>query len=125
MDDNLSGQATERSQFKALWDFVFLSGGETIGKVAGFVAFAYLARTLDSDSYGAAELAMAMLAIFGLIVNFGFGPIGGNITGNYTEILIADGVIRKARPDLTLDLCGIAKGFALDRMVEALDGLGL
>jgi O-antigen/teichoic acid export membrane protein len=76
MDDNLSSQSTERSQFKALWDFVFLSGGETIGKVAGFVAFAYLARTLDSDSYGAAELAMAMLAIFGLIVNFGFGPIG-------------------------------------------------
>ena len=76
MTSNPSDQAAEKTRFKALWDFVFLSSGESLGKVAGFLAFAYLARTLDSASYGAVELAVAMLAIFGLFVDFGFGQIG-------------------------------------------------
>jgi FAD:protein FMN transferase len=32
--------------------------------------------------------------------------------------------VRKAQPDLTLDMCGIAKGHALDRMVDAIEALG-
>lgn len=60
-----------------------------------------------------------------LVGRFGFGPIGGDIVGSYTDISTEDGSIRKARPDLTLDLCGIAKGFALDLMVDALHGHGL
>jgi PST family polysaccharide transporter len=76
MVDSRNKRVPEKSQFKAFWDFVFLSGGETIGKLAGFLAFAYLARTLSSESYGSVELAVALLSIFGLFVNFGFGPIG-------------------------------------------------
>lgn len=64
------------SKFKALWDFIFLSGGEMIGKIAGLVAFAYLARTLGPKAYGSVEVALALLSILTLLVQFGFGPIG-------------------------------------------------
>lgn len=37
----------------------------------------------------------------------------------------AAGTIAKARPGAVLDLCGIAKGFALDRVAEALGALGV
>lgn len=64
------------SKFKALWDFVFLSGGEMIGKIAGLIAFAYLARALDPTAYGSLEAALALLGIFTLFVEFGFGATG-------------------------------------------------
>lgn len=64
------------SKFKALWDFIFLSGGEMIGKIAGLVAFAYLARTLGPTAYGSVEVTLALLSILTLLVQFGFGPIG-------------------------------------------------
>lgn len=71
-----TGASADRSRFRALWDFVFLSGGETIGKIGGFVAFAYLARVLSPESFGAIEVSLALLASFGLFVDFGFGPLG-------------------------------------------------
>jgi O-antigen/teichoic acid export membrane protein len=64
------------SKFKALWDFIFLSGGEMIGKVAGLLAFAYLARALNPGAYGSLEAALALLGIFALFVEFGFGATG-------------------------------------------------
>jgi thiamine biosynthesis lipoprotein ApbE len=33
--------------------------------------------------------------------------------------------LRKRVPGLTLDLCGIAKGYALDRIIEALPAVGV
>lgn len=64
------------SKIKALWDFVYLSGGELIGKIAGLLAFAYLARKLDPAAYGSLEAAFALLGIFTLFVEFGFGATG-------------------------------------------------
>lgn len=64
------------SRFKAFWDFISLSGGEVISKIAGFLAFAYLARTLDPAAYGAVEVAAALLSFFLLLIDFGYGPIG-------------------------------------------------
>jgi len=64
------------AKFKALKDFVLLSGGEAISKVIGFVAFAYLARVVSPEAYGAIELAAAMLIFFSLLVDLGYGPIG-------------------------------------------------
>jgi thiamine biosynthesis lipoprotein len=58
-----------------------------------------------------------------LVHRFGFGPITGGTGGSYADIAIRQGAIRKHRPDLTLDLCSIAKGYALDRMANALDAL--
>ncbi len=63
-------------RFRLLRDLAALSGGELVGKVAGFLAFAYLARTLPPASYGSVELAAALALFFTLVVDFGFGPIG-------------------------------------------------
>jgi thiamine biosynthesis lipoprotein len=59
-----------------------------------------------------------------LVNRYGFGPIRGEAGGNLSDIEIGDGTIRKARPEVTLDLCGIAKGYALDRIATALTMLG-
>jgi len=64
------------SKFKAFWDFIFLSSGEMIGKIAGLLAFAYLARVLNPMAYGSVEVALALLGILTLFVEFGFGAIG-------------------------------------------------
>jgi thiamine biosynthesis lipoprotein len=58
-----------------------------------------------------------------IVARYGFGPITGGPGGTNLLALEGDG-LRKARPDLTLDLCGIAKGHTLDRAVAALDALG-
>ena len=47
---------------------------------------------------------------------YGFGPIGGKRTGDFNGIATNGDIISKADPELTLDLCGIAKGFALGRV---------
>ncbi len=60
-----------------------------------------------------------------LVHRYGFGPIEGGFGGGYGEVEFAEQRVRKARPDLTLDLCGAAKGYALDEMASALEGLGL
>jgi FAD:protein FMN transferase len=55
---------------------------------------------------------------------FGFGPITGKRGGSHAGIELIEGGLRKAEAGLTLDLCGIAKGYALDAMVRALANLG-
>jgi thiamine biosynthesis lipoprotein len=59
-----------------------------------------------------------------LVRRYGFGPIAGPGAGNPAGLHTRPDAIRKAAPDLTIDLCGIAKGYALDRMVAALTTLG-
>ena len=60
-----------------------------------------------------------------LVHRYGFGPIEGGFDGGYDGVELAGRRIRKARPELTIDLCGAAKGYALDEMASALEGLGL
>lgn len=60
-----------------------------------------------------------------LVHRFGFGPVEGGFGGGYGDLEFTERGLRKARPDLTLDLCGAAKGYALDEMARALKGLGL
>lgn len=59
-----------------------------------------------------------------LVARFGFGPIQGAV-GRFDDIVVAPGAIRKQVPGLTLDLCGIAKGYALDRVVASLFQAGV
>lgn len=59
-----------------------------------------------------------------VVSRFGFGPIQGG-TGAFSQIEVTSDTLRKAIPDLTLDLCGIAKGYALDRIAEALERSGV
>jgi thiamine biosynthesis lipoprotein len=57
-----------------------------------------------------------------IVGRYGFGPISGLSTGSYLDIAAREDTVKKFEPNLTLDLCGIAKGHALDRMAAALDG---
>ena len=61
----------------------------------------------------------------GLVGQYGFGPIRQRSRGNISDISVGDGMIKKAHGSITLDLCGIAKGFALDRMVQVLEQQGI
>lgn len=54
-----------------------------------------------------------------LVARFGFGPIAGQ-PGRIEDIAITGTSLRKGTPGLTLDLCGIAKGYALDRLTQDL-----
>lgn len=60
-----------------------------------------------------------------LVGRYGFGPIMEGEPGSPEEILVGEGAVRKARPGLSLDLCGIAKGHALDSMAAACIELGV
>ena len=50
-----------------------------------------------------------------LVARWGFGPIGTGGAPDWRGISLCPQGLVKARADLTLDLCGIAKGWALDR----------
>lgn len=58
-----------------------------------------------------------------LVHRFGFGPISGG-AGPFGHIEVDRARMRKQARALTLDLCGIAKGYALDRISNALQGTG-
>ena len=59
-----------------------------------------------------------------LVSRFGFGPIKGD-TGLFRGIEITVDALRKQSPGLTLDLCGIAKGHALDRIADLMVKAGV
>jgi thiamine biosynthesis lipoprotein len=54
-----------------------------------------------------------------IVSRFGFGPIKGQ-TGRYDQIQLGKNRIRKTDANLTLDLCGSAKGYAVDQIARAL-----
>ena len=61
----------------------------------------------------------------GPVVNrFGFGPIHGT-QSRPEKLSVSSSGLRKQTPGLTLDLCGIAKGYALDRIIDGLPSVGV
>ena len=61
---------------KFLSDLAALASGQFAAKVVGFVAFAYLARALEPQGYGAVEYVVGLSVFFAMIVDAGLGPIG-------------------------------------------------
>lgn len=59
-----------------LRDLMSLLLAQVVVKVVGFVAFAYLARTLPQQSYGAIEVLISLTGLALLLVDFGLGRIG-------------------------------------------------
>ncbi len=59
-----------------------------------------------------------------VVARYGFGPIKGK-AGSWREIEVDGDRIRKKRAELTLDFCGIAKGYALDLIARALAESGI
>ncbi|QCO55229.1 FAD:protein FMN transferase [Pseudorhodobacter turbinis] len=55
-----------------------------------------------------------------LVAQWGFGRISGADVGHWQGLDVTGDSLRKDVPELTLDLCGIAKGYALDRMAAML-----
>jgi thiamine biosynthesis lipoprotein len=60
-----------------------------------------------------------------LVAQWGFGPIEGGPDPDWRGLSLGDGGIGKARDELTLDLCGIAKGRALDLAVDLVKARGV
>lgn len=56
---------------------------------------------------------------------YGFGPIDSGYPGPYTAFAANDKGLSKADPSLALDLCGIAKGHAVDRLAGHLTAEGV
>lgn len=59
-----------------------------------------------------------------IVSRFGFGPIKGG-AGHFTSINARASSLRKTAPEVTLDLCGIAKGFALDQIAKTVQRAGV
>lgn len=55
-----------------------------------------------------------------LVAQWGFGRITGSNAGQWEGLSVGDNSLRKDAPGLTMDLCGIAKGHALDLMATHL-----
>ncbi|WP_347311963.1 FAD:protein FMN transferase [Defluviimonas sp. SAOS-178_SWC] len=83
-----------------------------------------LCRVLDAALRMRARTGGAFDPTVGPAVGrFGFGPIRG-VFGDADGLAVRGAAIRKSHPATTLDLCGIAKGYALDRIAAALAALG-
>jgi thiamine biosynthesis lipoprotein len=59
-----------------------------------------------------------------LVNRFGFGPIHGE-RAHPQDVSVSANGLRKRVPGLTMDLCGIAKGYALDRIIDGLPSVGV
>ncbi len=60
------------------------------------------------------------IAVGPQVGRWGFGPMAAAEVPPDAEIRISDAALCKSHPELTVDLCGIAKGYALDQMVSVL-----
>jgi thiamine biosynthesis lipoprotein len=59
-----------------------------------------------------------------LVARWGFGPIKGDTTPDWRGIGLHGDALSKQHDGLTLDLCGIAKGYALDKMADIVKAAG-
>jgi len=88
---------------------------------------------LSPESHGVVRRALAVArasdgaydpTVGGIVARYGFGPIRSNSLADYRNLSLAEGALHKADARLTLDLCGIAKGHAADRLARSLQSLG-
>lgn len=78
------------------------------------------AKRIATETRGAFDPTLG-----GLVGRYGFGPITAAPDGAFRDLAIGAGGARKAHARQTLDLCGIAKGQALDQCGVALRSIGL
>jgi len=63
-------------RFRLFRDLVELCFGQLLAAVVTLLAFASLARTLDTEHYGFVEFAAALSLFFAMLVDFGLGSVG-------------------------------------------------
>ena len=95
-------------------------GGGSHDTGAEFLRVASAALDIARRSEGAFDPTVGPL-----VARLGFGPITQGAAPDWRGVSITQGAITKARAGLTLDLCGIAKGYALDRAAGLLRAEGL
>lgn len=61
---------------RLLRDLLSLFGGQSVSMVLGFLAFAYLARTLGPAAYGTLEFTISLTAFAAIVIECGAGTIG-------------------------------------------------
>ncbi|SDY58067.1 FAD:protein FMN transferase [Citreimonas salinaria] len=98
----------------------FNAGTLTELRGAELVHVAQAALALAGDSEGTFDPTVGPL-----VARWGFGPIERGGAPGWRGLDVFPGRIAKRRQDLTLDLCGIAKGRALDCATELTRGSGL
>ncbi len=84
-----------------------------------FVFVAGRALDVARDSGGAFDPTVGPI-----VARWGFGPIAGGEIPNWRGIEVGAGMVGKDRDDLTLDLCGIAKGRAVDQALDLASAAG-
>lgn len=60
----------------------------------------------------------------GIVGRYGFGPIRSERVGSAADLELREGAVRKRHGAMSIDLCGIAKGWALDLIVADLLAMG-
>lgn len=124
-----SGLDELRSGIERILDEVdrLMSPWRSDAEIALFNAGDAGTHRVSDDTVTVTSAALALAASSGghfdptvgpLVARWGFGPITGDAESGWRQIAAGAGRIEKARPGLTLDLCGIAKGFALDRIAR-------
>lgn len=61
---------------RLLRDLLSLFGGQSVSMILGFLAFAYLARTLGPAAYGTLEFTISLAAFAAIVIECGAGTIG-------------------------------------------------
>lgn len=99
----------------------FNGGGEEAAVSAEVVDVTRAALSIAEASGGAFDPTVGPL-----VARWGFGPIrdGETTAEGWRAIRAGNGHLARERRGLTLDLCGIAKGHALDRMAALLRDAG-
>lgn len=75
-DPNASAPRARFSLGRLIDDFIVLASGQFLSKIFGFIAFAWLARALTTEQYGAVETAVGMAAIGIIALEMGTGAVG-------------------------------------------------
>lgn len=93
------------------------SGAVAVG--ADFARVTAEALRIAAISHGAFDPTIGPL-----VGRYGFSPIRGERKGDFTGLSTTPTTIAKTDASLSLDLCGIAKGYALDALAEHLRAQG-
>lgn len=93
--------------------------GEAVPLPVSAQQSARAALTLAAETNGAFDPTVGPL-----VARYGFGPIDGP-TGDWRDLDLNGRTLSRDPDGPTLDLCGIAKGHALDRMAQAWQARGV
>lgn len=134
----------QHSDFQTARNLILSAIRETDATMSPFRSGSEISRFNDSDSVewirvspATATVVSAALntarktngafdpTVGGIVGRYGFGPIRKLAKENYLGISADSTGLRKSSSGLTLDLCGIAKGYAVDLISAGLSGHGL